>query len=145
VPEHPPVRVYLDSNVLFSASYKPDSTFLGLWNLQNVTPVTSQYAIGETSRNISTLNHRERFESLLAQTQFISDADVGYIPPSVILAAKDQPILAAAIFASIEYLVTGDANHFGHLYNTTVKHVKILRPTEFLSLHNNRLIRWPLA
>jgi predicted nucleic acid-binding protein len=135
------IRVYLDSNVLFSASYKSDSPFLTFWNLRNVKPVTSQYAVGEVSRNIRTPIHRERFESLLARTQFISYANLGYIPPSITLASKDQPILAAAIFSSIEYLVTGDTNHFGHLYNTAVSHVKILSPMEFLELHKDRLIR----
>jgi len=145
VPDFPAVRVYLDSNVLFSASYKPGSEFLNFWNLRHVTPVTSQYAVGEISRNIRTLAHRERFETLLSRTQFVSDANLRYVPASIQLAPKDQPILAAAIFASIDYLVTGDANHFGLLYNTTVSHVRVLRPMDFLLLQKDRLIRWPLA
>lgn len=145
MPDFPAIRVYLDSNVLFSASYKPDSEFLNFWNLRNVAPVTSQYVVGEISRNISTLAHRERFESLLSRTQFVSDANLGYIPASIKLAPKDQPILAAAIFASVDYLVTGDGNHFGFLYNTTVSHVRVLRPADFLLLYKDRLIRHPLA
>jgi predicted nucleic acid-binding protein len=141
VPDFASIRVYLDSNVLFSASYKPDSEFLDLWILRDVTPVTSQYAVGEVSRNIKTIRHRESFETLLARMQFVSDADVRYIPKTTTLAPKDQPILATAIFSSVEFLVTGDSNHFGHLYNTTVAHVQILRPTDFLRLHKDRLIR----
>ena len=140
VPDYPAVRVYLDSNVLFSASYDEQSDFLDLWKLRDVTPVISQYAVDEVSRNIKSPEHRRRFETLLTQTQFISDADLRYIPISISLVAKDQAILAAAIFASVDYLVTGDIKHFGHLYNTTVSHVKVLRPTEFLRLHQDRLI-----
>jgi predicted nucleic acid-binding protein len=52
---------------------------------------------------------------------------------------KDRPILAAAISASLDYLVTGDKHHFAHLYGMAISGVQIINPTDFLSLHEDRL------
>jgi predicted nucleic acid-binding protein len=140
MPEFSELRAYLDSNVLFSAAYVQRSRFVNLWRLRSVTVVTSQYAVSEVSRNIKSLDHRQRFEALLAQTQFVSDSDVRLIPSDVKLAAKDQPILAAAIAASVDNLVTGDTKHFGLLYGTAVSGVLMLNPAGFLRLHKERLL-----
>jgi predicted nucleic acid-binding protein len=75
------------------------------------------------------------------RAQIVSDADVRLIPPNATLAGKDQPILAAAIAGSVEYLATGDKSHFAHLYNKSVLGVRILTPRDFLDLHEDRLIR----
>jgi len=139
VPERARLRVYLDSNVLISASLKEGSNFLNIWRLREVTPVVSYYAIGEAARNIKSLDHRQRFEGLLAQTQFVSDADVRLLPADVALVAKDQPILAAAIAESVDYLVTGDKNHFGHLYSKKVSGVYVINPADFLARCEDRL------
>lgn len=140
MPELPALRVYLDSNVLFSASRDEPSRFVNFWMLRDVTVVTSQYAVGEVSRNIKSLEHRKRFENLLARTQFVSDADVRLIPADTLLVAKDQPILAAAIAASVDYLVTGDKRHFTHLYAKTISGVHVISPTDFLLQHKDRLL-----
>ncbi len=91
-------------------------------------------------RNLRFHGHRERFESLLARTQINSDADVRIIPSHVALTAKDAPILAAAISASVDYLATGDKNHFAHLYTTTVAGVYVISPADFLNLYQDRLV-----
>ena len=140
MPEFPELRLYLDSNVLFSASREKHSNFLGLWRLRNVTVVTSQYAVGEVSRNILSVEHRRRFENLLTQTQFVSDADVRFVPSHIVLVAKDRPILASAIGASVDYLATGDKKHFAMLYDNEVSGVRIISPSHFLILLKDRLI-----
>ena len=140
MPEFPVLRVYLDSNVLFSASYDPLADFLAFWRLRNIAPVISQYAVDEVSRNIRSAGHRQRFESLLARTQFISDGDVRFVPAGIALAAKDRPILAAAIAASVDYLATGDRKHFALLYDKVVSGVRIVSPPHFLVFHKDRLI-----
>jgi predicted nucleic acid-binding protein len=139
VPELLPLRVYLDSNVLFSASRDQASRFLGFWKLRDTVVVTSQYVVGEVSRNIKSIAHRQRFEALLAQTEFVSDADVRLIPADVGLIAKDQPILSAAIAASVDYLATGDKKHFTHLYGTRVSGVLVINPADYLDLYEDRL------
>jgi predicted nucleic acid-binding protein len=133
--------VYLDANILFSASYKPESQFLKFWCLRGIIPITSVYAIGEVTRNIKVTGHEARFAALLQRTQIVSDADIRLIPIQVKIAAKDAAILTAAIGAGADYLATGDKQHFAHLYNTTVSGVHILDPSDFLALHADRLSR----
>ena len=92
--------------------------------MHGVHPITSMYSVDEFRRNIK---HNERhllFEELLKQTMMVSDGPLQFIPNDVHLVTKDKPILATAIFASVDYLVTGDIKHFGHLYGTTISHVK---------------------
>ena len=81
-----------------------------------------------------------RFKDLLTRTRIVSDADIRLIPSSIALAAKEAPILAAAIAASVDYLATGDKNHFAHLYHTILSGVYVIPPADFLALHKDRLI-----
>jgi uncharacterized protein len=136
-----PLTVYLDSNVLFSASYIASSRFLNFWKLTGVAPVTSPYAVTEVWRNISQSAHGLRFDKLIAATRMVSDADSGFVLESLQLVEKDRPILAAAIAASADYLITGDKSHFAHLYGSRVSGVQIINPSEFLGLHEDRLIQ----
>jgi predicted nucleic acid-binding protein len=139
VPEFPPLTIYLDSNVLFSASYDAISPFLKFWKMAGVTPATSLYAVAEVTRHIQIAAHQHRFDELIARTRKVSDADVAFVPQSIRLVAKDRPILAAAIAASVDYLVTGDKNHFSHLYFQRVSHVFVINPADFLDMHEDRL------
>jgi uncharacterized protein len=140
VPEFLPLTIYLDSNVLFSASYDAISPFRRFWELANVTVVTSLYAVTEVRRHIKLPAHQLRFEELLARTQMVSDANPDFVPQSVRLVEKDRPILGAAIAASVDYLITGDKKHFTHLYFQRVSHVYVINPADFLTLHEERLL-----
>jgi predicted nucleic acid-binding protein len=104
-----------------------------------VTPVTSPYAIAEVWRHIKLSAQGLRFDKLIADTRMVSDADSGFVPESIQLVEKDRPILAAAIAASVDYLVTGDKSHFAHLYGNRVSGVQIISPSEFLGLYEDRL------
>ena len=130
--------VFLDSNVLFSATRIDNAEFLKFWHLSGITPVISQYVLGEVSRHVTSTHHRERLDGLLRRTTFVSDGPLEVIPGSVSLVAKDRQILATALFASMEYLVTGDINHFGHLYNNRILHTVILSPRAFLTRYASR-------
>ena len=41
------------------------------------------------------------------------------------LPPEDAPILAAAVQAKADLLVTGDRSHFGHLFRKTVRGVRV--------------------
>jgi predicted nucleic acid-binding protein len=140
VPEFAVLRVYLDSNVLFSASYKEENRFLEFWRLTEVIPVTSPFSVGEVLRHVKRPGHAERLAALLDRTEMATDAELDYIPRSVSLVAKDLPILAAAIKAKVDFLVTGDGNHFEHLYGTQVGTTRILKSARFLDIHAYRRI-----
>jgi uncharacterized protein len=140
VPEFPPLTIYLDSNVLFSAVYDAISPFRKFWMLANVTVVTSPYAVAEVRRHIEFPAQRLRFEELIARTRIVSDADPAFVPRQIRLVEKDRPILASAIAASVDYLITGDKKHFTHLYFQRVSHVYVINPADFLLLHEDRLL-----
>jgi predicted nucleic acid-binding protein len=48
------------------------------------------------------------------------------------LAAKDAPVLAAALQGKVDIFVTGDRRDFGHLFGRVLEGVKILTPADTL-------------
>jgi uncharacterized protein len=135
-----PLRIYLDANVLFSASYVATSRFLDFWRMAGFASVTSPYAIDEVRRNIKLPGQHPRFDALLTRTSLVSDAAANFVPDRIRLVDKDRPILAAAIAAGVDYLVTGDKTHFAHLYSSKSSHVSVISPGEFLDRYEDRLI-----
>lgn len=119
-------RVFLDANVLFSAS-NVESNIARLINRLTETrqAVTSDFAVEEARRNIALKRpawslHLSR---LIDQIQVVSSIQFD-LP--VELADKDRPILCTAIRSHCEYLATGDRQDFGHLYNHTVAGVTVV-------------------
>jgi predicted nucleic acid-binding protein len=53
------------------------------------------------------------------------------LPDTIRLDPKDQPILLAAIHDRADYLLTGDASHFGHLYGKRIEGLLVLRPARY--------------
>jgi predicted nucleic acid-binding protein len=128
--------VFLDANVLFSASYKPDHRFLRFWGEPQIVSMTSLYAAEETRRNCSSKEHRDRLERLLEDTFLVSDASGDLLPAHISLPGKDSPILAAAIRGGAHYLITGDKLHFSKWMNQPIKtpygSIVIMLPMPFL-------------
>jgi len=120
------MRIFLDANVLFSAS-NHDSHIARLLEIMSNdhTAVTSDFALEEARRNVQLKRPvwSEGFMTLASQLE---------VTPSVLfdlpveLDAKDRPILCAAIRAGCDLLVTGDRKHFGHLYGHSVEGVTIV-------------------
>ncbi len=112
-------RIFIDSNVLFSASYKPDHPFLIFWTSSRARPVTSDYVVGETKRHARGLGHTYRLNELVAKTEIIVQTMDSELP-GIDLPEKDRPILSGALAAKARYLVTGDKNHFGAYFDQTL-------------------------
>jgi uncharacterized protein len=131
-----PLRAFIDANVLFSASYQPNHGFLAFWQDPGVVCLTSFYAADEALRNCVSAGHRSRLEALLEQTHFVSDATGFPFPADIALPPKDRPILAAALQAGADYLITGDIGHFAAWMNvpipTRLGTLTITRPRVFL-------------
>jgi len=120
------MRVFLDANVLFSAS-NAGSNIARLINLLvgSGEAVTSDLAREEARRNI-TLKRPDWsavFDVLMERIEVVPSV-VFALPVS--LDEKDVPILCAAIRAECEYFATGDKRDFAHLYDQTVHGVKII-------------------
>jgi hypothetical protein len=62
-------RLFLDANVLFSASYKSDAGLPRLWKLKNVALCSSGYALEEARIDLTDENQRTRLNK--RQPQFI--------------------------------------------------------------------------
>ncbi|MGF1679588.1 MAG: putative toxin-antitoxin system toxin component, PIN family [Candidatus Methylacidiphilales bacterium] len=127
------MRVFLDANVLFSASKSDGALRLFLSDLQAAGHelIADAYVVEEARRNLERKypNSLRDFEHLLRRVT---------IPPNLCpslkqeilpgLAEKDRPVLAAAIAHRCQTLLTGDKTHFGPFYGQTVEGMTIHSP-----------------
>ncbi len=128
-------RIFLDANVLYSAAYLELAGVARLWSLDDAQLLSSAYAIEEARRNLAA----DRTEALprlkrLVESVSTVDAPRGLkLPSNIRLDQKDQPILSAAIHGNADYLMTGDARHFGHLCGRRIEGVLVLRPVQYFA------------
>ena len=123
-------RVFLDANVLFSAAYRPTSKLRELWRRPDIELLTSAYAVEEALRNLDDGEQRQGLGKLLESMTVVGEAPERAL--QVELAAKDRPILAAAIEARASYLLTGDLRDFGRFLGQSVEGVRIVQPAGYL-------------
>jgi len=120
------MRIFLDANVLFSAS-KATSNIGRLIQIlrQRGIVVTSDFALEEARRNILLKRPEwsKELDTLIEQVEIVPSVQ---FPLPVELVEKDQPILCTAIRAGCQYLVTGDNQDFGHLYDQTIEGVMVV-------------------
>jgi predicted nucleic acid-binding protein len=120
------VKVFLDANVLFSAS-KSDSNIAALIHLliQRGHAVTSDLAAEEARRNIKRKRPtwQDDLNFILSSIELVpSDS----FPLAVALDEKDKPILCTAIRQKCTHLATGDKKDFKQLYDQTIEGVTII-------------------
>lgn len=114
------IRVFLDANVFFAASYSRTGASRALFQAaleSKITIVASEVVLIEAERNLA----RKAPAALPAFRQLL-ELVVGEITdkPSreeleraaTYVALKDAPIVAAAIKARVDYLTTLDRRHF---------------------------------
>ncbi|HVS11030.1 MAG TPA: PIN domain-containing protein [Planctomycetota bacterium] len=122
------MRVFLDANVVFSAS-QPESAFARLVaaTRRHASVLTSDIACVEARRNL-VLKRPDwlgAFEALVEEIEVVPSA---MFPLPVTVDEKDVPLLCAAIRARSDYFVTGDRRDFGHLFETRVHGVLVITP-----------------
>lgn len=120
------MRVFLDANILFSAS-DPESATRRL--LRSVVALgqalTSPHAWEEARRNIEA--KRPQFlQGLDGLRKDVETTHAFHLLTTPSLPDKDQPILAGAVGARCTHLWTSDRTHFGGLYGRMVSGVKIV-------------------
>ena len=135
------MRVFLDANVISAAAHWPQGRARALFRLASAGRcelVASPYAIQEARRNLILKSPRgaEALDTLLEQVEKVAEAGTQMVESAAGhgLQDGDAPILAAAIVAGADLLVTGDRTHFGHLVGTAVGGVRIVSPAEALAL-----------
>ena len=120
------MKVFLDANILFSASDPASVTRALLSRVAECGElVTSPHAWEEARRNLVAKRPRNlpgfaELESSIATTHAFA------LPDDVDLQEKDKPILAAAVGAKCTHLWTSDRTHFGTFYGQTISGVKIV-------------------
>ena|SRR5437867_2535035 len=120
------MRVFLDANVLFSASNR-SSNIARLVALvaKDWEAVTSDIACVEARKNLvlERPDWLSAFEKLLGRVEIVPSAsfDLG-----VELDRQDVPLLCAAIRSKCRYFATGDRRDFGHLFGKAVHGVEVI-------------------
>jgi predicted nucleic acid-binding protein len=121
------VRIFLDANILFSASGPASATrnvFEAAFRLSEEL-VTNPHAAQEAQSNLR-LKRPEllpEFDSLIKRvtmTNAFSEVSEVKLP------AQDVPVLAGAVGSRCNYLWTGDKRHFGKLFGKAVHVVTIV-------------------
>jgi hypothetical protein len=123
------MRIFLDANILFSASNPKLLTHdFGELLLQHSDCLTNVYAAEEARRNLVKHfpKHLAQFDKVVRRLTLITAIldDLGFD-----LKAKDRPILGGAIAGRATHLLTGDRMDFGALFGKTVQGVKIVDQT----------------
>ena len=100
--------------------------------------MTSPHATTESERNLTTKypQYLARYrEQLLPILVLVPEASFDKVEWTMTmgLPLKDAPILASAVAAEADYLVTGDKQHFSFFYGKIVASTEILDPQSALS------------
>jgi uncharacterized protein len=131
-----PLRVFLDANILFSASSGRGvvHTLTEALRLRHET-FTAQLAVDEAKRNLARKSPRALpgLDAALAQVLIVPERD---FPVGLGLPANDSHLLGAAIAHGCTHFLSGDKRHFGPLYGQTIQGVTILSPAMLL-VHPN--------
>lgn len=120
------MKVFLDANILFSASDEKSATRKVFNRLRRQgTTVTSPHAWEEARRNLERkcphlLPGLEKMRRGVVMTHAFR------LPPDVDVEEKDKPILAGAIGEGCTHLWTGDRLHFGSFYGKRVHGVLVV-------------------
>jgi predicted nucleic acid-binding protein len=130
------MRVFLDANVLFSAS-NPGSNIARLvaWLTERETAVTSALAVEEARKNL-VLKRADWLPAFAAVLEGVEVVPSVLFDLPVSLEVKDAPLLCSAIRSQCSHFATGDRSDFGHLYGQAVQGVEIvslLRLAEILA------------
>jgi uncharacterized protein len=126
-------RLFLDANILFSASHREGAGVAVLWSLENVSLFSSAYAIEEAKRNLAESAQQKRLDRLIQTLRVVQAATAPEaIRREVELPEKDWPILGGAIAAKTTHLITGDLKHFGHYFGKQIHGILVLPPADYL-------------
>jgi len=120
---------FLDANVLFSAAL-PASRLKAALKPSGLRLISSSYCEAEARRNLALYAPEA---GLNVDCDLVPDC-FEPLPGTENLPMKDVPVLATAMAAKADYLVTGDRRHFGTLYGKTFGGVNVIRPRDLASL-----------
>jgi uncharacterized protein len=114
------IRLFLDSNVLFTAAHNPEgkgSLVIELAAARNWEVVTSAYCLAETRLNLDRKHPAAlgRLSEILRTVRLVPD--VAGERCTLFLLEKDRPVFASAQRCKATHFLTGDRRHFGPYMN----------------------------
>jgi predicted nucleic acid-binding protein len=130
------IRAFLDANVLFTAACSHTGSSWAIIQEarvnDNLVVMTTDRVFGEAEENLqekapASLDEYALLKPILWRCPEPSDALAEHLS-SVIRYPKDRPVLAGAISAKADWLLTWDDDHFGHLYGIRVYDVLVSNP-----------------
>jgi predicted nucleic acid-binding protein len=136
------VRVFLDSNVILSGLLSDKGAPRILLDLLSIGPpfligLTGRYNLIEMERNIK----KKMPEILSVYKKYFPKLNLKIIllPPQGELreyfekiAGKDIPVLVSALRGKVDFLVTGDKQHFGRMKELDKYPFRVVTPSEFI-------------
>jgi len=133
------VKLFLDANVIFSAAHREEGRSQDLVALAQAglcELLASRHAIEEARRNLElkSAGFEPRLAKALAQVTMVAEAPAALVEwgRAQGLPLKDAPILAAAVSAHADLLVTGDGRDFGHLFGHVLRGTRVVTPAAAL-------------
>jgi predicted nucleic acid-binding protein len=128
------MRIFLDANILFSASKSDGAVHQLLKHLvkQKHVLCADEYVVIEARRNLlakADADSTDRLDQLLTNVKITpTRLDASNTTNTEWLPDKDRPVLAAAIWLRCDALVTGDVTHFGNGFGKSFGGVTIYSP-----------------
>ena len=133
------MKLFLDANVIFTATYSTQGLSRGLFRLSvagKCSLCTSAFAHEEAVRNIRNKAPGKLADliELMKQVDILPEPHPKWVTWAAVLplARKDAPVLAAALQGKVDIFVTGDRRDFGHLFGQVLEGVRILTPADAL-------------
>jgi len=130
------IRVFVDATVLFSAARNPDGINRDLLNVaekRGDTVLLCNWVVVDEAdiKLMYTFQPSVRDELARLAAKHITECAVAPVHLNQTLATltpdpHDVPVLAGAVSAGADWLVTSNVKHFGHLYDKTVRGVLVL-------------------
>jgi predicted nucleic acid-binding protein len=145
------VKIFLDSNVILSGLLSdkgPPRLILDLLSLELpfLVGTTGRYCLIEIERNLK----KKAPEVLSVYKTYLPRLNLKVVPlprPKELkrfsgqITDKDIPVLASALRGRVDFLVTGDKQHFEKLKVSAGYPFKIVSPAEFLHVILPEIIR----
>lgn len=136
------IRVFLDATVLFSAARDPEGMNRSLLSVAkkrgDVVLLSTWTVMDEADIKFIYMGlRRERVELRNIISKHMTKSELPPVELNQHLAPltpdpQDAPVIAGAVFAGVDWLVTANVKHFGHLYGKAIRGVLVLPPEEAL-------------
>lgn len=135
------MKLFFDANVIFSAAHREEGRaqeLVALARAGRCELTASAHALEEARRNLElkSVRFEDRLAATLAQTTVVPEAPAALTEwaKEQGLPGKDAPILAAAVHAGADLLVTGDTRDFGHLFGRVLRGTRVVTPASAIDL-----------